>query len=54
MSENKDLYAENRGLEVGIKAPQIKTKDIDGEIINLKMLLQENNGVLIDFFRGAW
>lgn len=42
------------GLPNGSNAPFIDTKDIDGKTINLKKLLEEYNGVLIDFFRGNW
>jgi len=42
------------GLPTGIEAPIIDTKDIEGNPINLKTLLEEYKGVLIDFFRGNW
>ena len=42
------------GLSVGSKAPMIDTQDIYGNLINLNKLLEEYNGVLIDFFRGNW
>jgi len=43
-----------KGLMTGSKAPMIDTVDINGEKINLTDILQENRGLLIDFFRGAW
>ena len=43
-----------KGLQIGSKAPMIDTVDIHGNKINLTELLQENRGLLIDFFRGAW
>jgi hypothetical protein len=42
------------GLPTGVSAPRIDTKDINGNIVNLKNLLEKYNGVLIDFFRGNW
>ena len=42
------------GLSVGTVAPFIKSKDINGNSINSNELLQEYDGILIDFFRGAW
>ncbi len=35
-------------------APMIDIVDIYGKKINLTDILQENRGLLIDFFRGAW
>ena len=43
-----------KGLKTGSKAPMIDTDDIHGNKINLTDVLQENHGLLIDFFRGAW
>ena len=43
-----------KGLSVGSKAPMFDTNDIDGNNINLNQLLKNNQGVLIDFFRGNW
>jgi len=43
-----------KGLKTGTKAPMIDTVDIHGNKINLAEILQENRGLLIDFFRGAW
>ncbi len=43
-----------KGLKTGSKAPMIDTVDIHGNQINLTDILQENRGLLIDFFRGAW
>ena len=42
------------GLSVGSKAPMIDTQDIYGNSVNLNTLLEEYDGVLIDFFRGNW
>jgi len=42
------------GLRTGALAPQIDIKDINGKTVNLKSLLNNYNGVLIDFFRGNW
>ena len=42
------------GLSVGSNAPTINTQDIYGNEINLNKLLEEYDGVLIDFFRGSW
>jgi peroxiredoxin len=42
------------GLSVGSKAPMIDTQDIYGKSINLNKLLEEYDGVLLDFFRGNW
>lgn len=43
-----------KGLRTGTLAPQFDIKDIDGKTVNLKNLLNNYNGVLIDFFRGNW
>ena len=43
-----------RGLPENSKAPTFDTKDIYGKKMNLENLLEEHNGVLIDFFRGNW
>jgi len=42
------------GLPAGSKAPLFDTKDIYGNELSLKKLLDVYNGVLIDFFRGNW
>ncbi|MFX1316651.1 MAG: hypothetical protein ACFE9T_12365 [Promethearchaeota archaeon] len=42
------------GLSIGAIAPQIDTKDIYGNAINLVKLLELYDGVMIDFFRGNW
>lgn len=42
------------GLSTGSKAPDFNAKDIDGKPLNLKELLEDYDGVLIDFFRGNW
>ncbi|MFX1375505.1 MAG: hypothetical protein ACFFA0_06815 [Promethearchaeota archaeon] len=43
-----------KGIDINAKAPHIDTIDIYGNQINLYNLLNEYNGVLIDFFRGNW
>lgn len=43
-----------RGLSAGELAPKISTTDINGEKIDSKEILQNYNGLIIDFFRGAW
>ncbi|MHA1987152.1 MAG: hypothetical protein ACW98D_10970 [Promethearchaeota archaeon] len=43
-----------KGINTNIKAPQIDTVDIYENQVNLSQLLNEYNGVLIDFFRGNW
>ncbi len=45
---------EKKGLSLGVNAPIIETRDIYNSDINLTNLLQKYNGILIDFFRGAW
>ena len=42
------------GLSENSIAPTFNTKDIYGKEINLVNLLEEYDGVLIDFFRGNW
>jgi len=42
------------GLPVNSTAPKFDTKDVYGKKMNLNNLLEEYNGVLIDFFRGNW
>ena len=42
------------GLSEGSIAPVFDTKDIYGNEMNLVNLLEEYDGVLIDFFRGNW
>ena len=42
------------GLPESSIAPNFDTIDIYGKKINLETLLEEYNGVLIDFFRGNW
>lgn len=44
----------NKGLPLGTKAPMIDTEDIDGNNVNLTILLKKHNGVLLDLFRGSW
>lgn len=43
-----------KGIPLGVTAPAVEIKDIYNNNINLSNLLQKYNGVLIDFFRGAW
>jgi len=40
------------GLPENSEAPKFDTNDIYGNEMNLEKLLEEYNGVLIDFFRG--
>lgn len=42
------------GLSIGEKAPEIRTTDVYGNEISSTEILQKNNGLLIDFFRGTW
>lgn len=42
------------GIDINITAPQIDTKDIYNNPVNLYELLKNFDGVLIDFFRGNW
>ncbi|NVM18701.1 MAG: hypothetical protein HWN80_13375 [Candidatus Lokiarchaeota archaeon] len=42
------------GLAENSVAPLFNTKDIYGKEMNLINLLEEYNGVMIDFFRGNW
>ena len=42
------------GLPESSIAPKFDTKDIYGKDMNLENLLEEYDGVLIDFFRGNW
>jgi hypothetical protein len=51
---NKEGMQRPRGLGLHVKAPQINTIDIYGNLVNLANLLKEYNGVIIDFFRGTW
>ncbi|MHA2280835.1 MAG: hypothetical protein ACXAC5_08285 [Promethearchaeota archaeon] len=43
-----------KGIDTNRKAPQIDTVDIYDNQVNLSKLLNDYNGVLIDFFRGNW
>lgn len=43
-----------RGIPIGSKAPSFETVDTEKKEISLENLLNNNKGVLIDFFRGAW
>jgi hypothetical protein len=51
---NENERPRPKGLPLNSTAPLIKTSDIYGNIIDFSMLLKENNGILIDFFRGNW
>ena len=45
------------GIEVGDSAPEFSMKNAcndDPEIITLSQEIQQHNGVLLIFFRGAW
>jgi hypothetical protein len=48
------ISTQNKGLQMGTKAPMIDTEDIDGDKINLTSLIKNYAGVLLDFFRGSW
>ncbi len=48
------ISTQNKGVQIGTKAPMIDTDDIDGDKVNLTKLLRKHNGVLLDFFRGSW
>jgi hypothetical protein len=48
------MDTDGRGLSVGELAPVISTTDINGEKIDSEEILQNYDGLLIDFFRGAW
>ncbi|MHA2005866.1 MAG: hypothetical protein ACXABO_00015 [Promethearchaeota archaeon] len=41
-------------LLIGTKVPIIDTVDVFGNKINLVELLENHNGLLLDFHRGAW
>jgi hypothetical protein len=43
-----------KGIDINKNAPSINTVDIYDNPINLSKILDEYNGVLIDFFRGNW
>ncbi len=43
-----------KGLSLGTKAPLIDKKDISDNEANILAMCKTYNGVLIDFFRGAW
>ncbi len=42
------------GLPESSIAPIFDTTDVYGKKMNLENLLEEYDGVLIDFFRGNW
>jgi len=42
------------GLSIGEKAPELRTTDVYGNKIDSAEILQNNKGLLIDFFRGTW
>jgi len=48
------ISTQNIGLPIGSKAPMIEIQDLEGNNINLTNLIEEYQGVLIDFFRGGW
>ena len=43
-----------KGLNINAKAPLFETVDLYDNPINLKDLLNNYDGVMIDFFRGNW
>jgi hypothetical protein len=43
-----------KGLPLNSVAPSIDTKDIYGNLFILETSIAQNNGILLDFFRGAW
>ncbi|MFW9895538.1 MAG: hypothetical protein ACFFD7_07025 [Candidatus Thorarchaeota archaeon] len=43
-----------KGINTGIDAPHIITIDIYDNPINLTEMLNQCDGILIDFFRGNW
>lgn len=53
MDFDEELDSE-KGLDIGTNAPIIDTNDILGNKINTREILKEYNGILIDFFRGAF
>ena len=53
MSDKETPKSEER-LPLGTDAPIIDTIDVFNNEINLTEILKENNGVIIDFHRGAW
>jgi len=42
------------GLPESSTAPLFDTKDIYGKEMSLENLLEDYDGVMIDFFRGNW
>lgn len=48
--ENKIDY----GLMIGENAPVINIKDVKGDPFDFKNTLSQNEGLLIDFFRGTF
>ncbi len=53
MTEEHSSNTVNR-LSIGTKAPMIDTIDVFDKAINLTNIAQENRGVIIEIFRGAW
>ncbi len=52
--DESDSSANDKGLSVGEIAPKISTTDINGNKMDSEKILQNYNGLLIDFFRGTW
>ena len=44
----------NFGLSLGVKAPSINSFDVFENKISMEEILKNNNGLIIDFSRGAW
>jgi len=53
MSSN-DVKKSKKGLKIGTMAPIIDTTDIYGNKIKSREILNDSQGFLIDFFRGAF
>lgn len=43
-----------KGIPTGIKAPLFEIRDIYKNQVDLKRFFDEYDGILIDFFRGAF
>ena len=43
-----------KGLPLGSKIPIKEVIDIENNTLNFNEILKSQNGILIDFFRGAW
>jgi hypothetical protein len=50
----KHISNPNKGLSLNSKAPLFDCSDIYGNIVKLGNLLSEYDGILLEFFRGAW